>query len=60
MLAEGAGCNIFVVKAGTALTPADTVVLPGVTRAVVIGLCRDLGLALRIGPISPERGARGR
>lgn len=54
MLAEGAGCNIFVVKDGTVLTPADTVALPGVTRGVVIDLCQDLGLPLRIGPVSPE------
>lgn len=58
MLAEGAGCNIFLVKDGTVLTPADTVALPGVTRAVAIGLCRDLGVPLRIGPVSPEEARR--
>lgn len=53
-LAEGAGCNVFLVKDGTVLTPADTVALPGVTRAVVIDLCRELGVPLRIGAVSPE------
>lgn len=54
MLAEGAGCNIFVVKDGTVLTPADTVARPGVTRGVGIDLCRALGLPPCIGPVSPE------
>lgn len=53
-LAEGAGCNIFLVRDGTVLTPADTVALPGVTRGVVIELCGRLGLPLRIGPIRPD------
>lgn len=46
-LAEGAGCNFFVVKDGEVMTPATEFVLAGVSRQVVIDLCRDLGIPLR-------------
>ena len=54
-LAEGAGCNLFLVRDGTVLTPPDSVALPGVTRAVVLDLCADLGLPVRIGPVTPDQ-----
>ena len=43
-VAEGPGENIFIVKHGTLYTPkADTSILPGITRASVIELARDMG-----------------
>lgn len=41
-LAEGCVSNVFLVAAGKVLTPElDTPVLPGVTRAAVLELCKD-------------------
>ncbi len=46
-LAEGIGSNIFVVRDGAVSTPHARWVLPGVSRAMVIGLCGELGIACR-------------
>lgn len=46
-IAEGAGCNFFVVKDGAVLTPPADFVLPGVSRQVVIELCAGLGIPCR-------------
>jgi branched-chain amino acid aminotransferase len=43
-LAEGIGSNIFLVHDGAVLTPHERWVLPGVSRATVIELCRELGI----------------
>lgn len=43
-LAEGPGCNFFIVKKGEVITPTTEFVLAGVSRAVVIELCRNLGI----------------
>jgi len=54
-IAEGTGENVFVVKNGTLLTndrSAD--VLLGITRASVLDLARDFGIATEIGPISVD------
>ncbi len=51
-LAEGAGCNFFVVKDGTVYTPTTEFVLAGVSRAVVIELCAQLGIPLREAGVS--------
>ncbi|NMM45228.1 hypothetical protein HH303_12110 [Rhodospirillaceae bacterium KN72] len=40
-IAEGIGCNAFFVKDGTVYTPRTDYVLPGISRAVVLDLCRD-------------------
>ena len=51
-LLEGAASNVFVVRDGEAITPplaAD--VLPGITRAIVLELCRELGLRAREAPV---------
>ena len=45
-LAEGAGNNVFFVKKGVVHTPTDAYVLPGVSRSVVIEICRDLRIPL--------------
>ncbi len=47
-ISEGSGENIFVIKDGTAYTPSlASSVLSGVTRKVVITLCRDLGIPVQ-------------
>jgi branched-chain amino acid aminotransferase len=43
-VAEGPGENVFIVKDGTLYTPeAGSSILPGITRASVIELARDMG-----------------
>ena len=45
LVSEGSGENIFIVRAGTAITPPlASSVLPGITRDSVITLCRDLDI----------------
>jgi branched-chain amino acid aminotransferase len=43
-LAEGTGSNIFIVRDGELFTPEERYVLPGVSRATVIDLARELGI----------------
>ena len=45
-LCEGPGCNIFLIKDGVVSTPTPDFILCGVTRQVVIELCRDNGIEL--------------
>lgn len=45
-LAEGPGCNLFVVKGGRVATPGPDYILEGVTRAEAIDLCREIGLEI--------------
>ena len=45
---EGAASNLFVVSSGEVLTPPIALdVLPGVARAVTLGLCAELGIPAR-------------
>lgn len=54
-LSEGSGENLFVVKDGIVYTPPlASAVLPGITRAVVIQLCEDLGVPFVEGPLPRE------
>jgi branched-chain amino acid aminotransferase len=47
-VAEGASSNIFVVKGGVVSTPPlATGILPGITRWLVLDLCRELGIPAR-------------
>jgi len=47
-IAEAATSNIFIVKRGALITPALTSgVLPGITRATVIGIAKRLGLGVK-------------
>ncbi|HLY44716.1 MAG TPA: aminotransferase class IV [Stellaceae bacterium] len=46
-LAEGIGSNIFVVRDGAVATPNARWVLPGVSRATVMALCDEVGIACR-------------
>lgn len=46
-LAEGSVCNVFIISGGTIMTPpADTPILPGITRAIVMELSREGGAAV--------------
>ncbi|MFB3141033.1 MAG: branched-chain amino acid transaminase [Candidatus Acidiferrales bacterium] len=45
LVSEGSGENIFIVRAGTVITPPlASSILPGITRDSVITLCRDLDI----------------
>src|SRR5580704_11002944 len=59
-IAEGSTSNVFIVKRGEVRTPPpEAGILDGITRAKVIGLCRDNGVPLVERRISPDelRGA---
>jgi len=45
-VAEGPGANIFFEKNGKLFTPPPGNILPGITRATVIELCKELGIPL--------------
>ena len=45
-IAEGIGCNVFFVHEGVVVTPTTEFVLPGVSRAVAIDLCRELDIPI--------------
>jgi D-alanine transaminase len=52
---EGSSTNVFVVKDGALFTPPKgQLILPGITRDLVIGLARDAGLPLGERPIPSE------
>lgn len=54
-ISEGSGENIFVVKDGAVYTPPlSGAILPGVTRTVVMTLCRDMGIEVREEPMLRE------
>lgn len=54
-IAEASTSNIFIVKKSVLLTPSLTSgILPGVTRACVIGIARRIGLRVREKSVSPE------
>jgi branched-chain amino acid aminotransferase len=53
---EGSSSNLFWIEQGTVYTPPLAAgILPGVTRAVVMDLCRTAGLTLLEGKTTPER-----
>ena len=55
LVAEGSGENLFLVKDGSIVTnDKDASILMGVTRASILEIARDLGIAARISPISVE------
>jgi len=54
-LAEGAGCNFFIVRDGVVYTPTTEFILAGVSRQVVIELCAEMGIALRESSVSLEQ-----
>ncbi|HEY4288619.1 MAG TPA: branched-chain amino acid transaminase [Puia sp.] len=48
-IAEGPGANMFFEKDGKLFTPAPGNILPGITRATVLEICRDLDIAVEEG-----------
>ena len=52
-LTEGPGFNVFVVKNGSAATPAEGV-LEGISRDTALRLCRETGVAVEKRAVSPE------
>jgi branched-chain amino acid aminotransferase len=54
-LAEGAGCNFFIVRDGVVYTPTIEFVLAGISRQVVIELCGEMGIPLRESNVSLEQ-----
>lgn len=56
-LCEGAGCNIFIVKDGTLITPGTEYILAGITRDVALELAREAGIPVEIRPVSPHMAA---
>ncbi len=56
---EGSTSNVFVVHEGRLYTPAETDgILPGITRARVLEVARQLGLPVVLGPLEQERVAQ--
>ncbi len=53
-LAEGPGSNLFFEKDGKLFTPKTGNILPGITRATVIDLCKNLEIELVEGEYLPE------
>ncbi len=53
-LAEGPGSNLFFEKDGKLFTPKTGNILPGITRATVIDLCKNLEIELVEGEFLPE------
>lgn len=43
-VAEGPGANVFFEKDGTFVTPAKGNILPGITRATVMDICKELNI----------------
>ena len=55
LVAEGSGENLFLVKHGSIVTnDKDASILMGVTRASILEIARDLGIAAQVQPISVE------
>jgi len=53
-VAEGTGANVFFEKDGKLFTPPAGNILPGITRATVIELCRELNVELEEKLFTPE------
>ena len=57
-IAEGTGANMFFEKDGRLFTPALGNILPGITRATVLGICRELSIPVEEGQFTPAQLAR--
>jgi branched-chain amino acid aminotransferase len=54
-IAEGPGANMFFEKDGRLFTPATGNILPGITRATVLEICRELNIPVEEGQFTPAR-----
>jgi branched-chain amino acid aminotransferase len=54
-IAEGPGANVFFEKAGRLFTPATGNILPGITRATVLEICRELSIPVEEGQYTPQQ-----
>jgi len=57
-IAEGPGANMFFEKDGRLFTPALGNILPGITRATVLEICRELSIPVEEGRFTPAQLAR--
>jgi len=46
-VAEGPGANFFYEKDGVLFTPPEGNILPGITRATILELCKEMGIEVR-------------
>lgn len=53
-LAEGPGANLFFEKDGILFTPQKGSIMPGITRATVMEICREKGIDCREGLFKPS------
>ncbi|MDP4284891.1 MAG: branched-chain amino acid transaminase [Bacteroidota bacterium] len=53
-IAEGPGANIFIEKEGVLYTPQPGSILPGITRAAVLEICKKLNISVIEKEISPK------
>lgn len=53
-VAESSGANVFFEKDGTLFTPAKGHILPGITRATVLEICKELGIPTEEKFFKPE------
>lgn len=53
-VAEGPGANVFFEKDGKLYTPSRGNILPGITRATVMDLCRELDIPVEEKQVTPE------
>ena len=53
-VAEGTGANVFFEKDGKLFTPATGNILPGITRATVLEICRELGIPVEEGAFTVD------
>jgi branched-chain amino acid aminotransferase len=55
MVSEGSGQNVFVVEGGILHTPpVDGSLLPGITRDAILTIAEDLGVPVRVTPLTRE------
>ena len=54
-IAEGPGANMFFEKDGKLFTPATGNILPGITRATVLEICRELDIAVEEGQFTTSQ-----
>lgn len=53
-LTESAAANLFLVRGRTLMTPREGSILPGMTRATILAIARDLGLRARVTDLTPN------